>query len=251
MGGDFRPCFSIDPAIADRHGRLSVLDPESNCVTKLQLMLVTGLAFAVLGGSGAAAPKRPAPRATVKPVTIIEPALVAAVAEERRPGSFMVPREIVLKNPTLAEREANAVWNIRAALNVAALQCQFSGFLKTTKNYNSFLQAHSEELARAQKTMIGHFRRTDGAKADNSFDMYTTRTYNSFSTLDAQYAFCNAAGFIGRRVLAVPKNKLGEAALANGPAIRAALAYTPLAPALLLVMPEPIALPDLATMAEA
>ena len=225
-------------------------------MTKLGLLLVTGLALSALAPAVAAAPKKPLPRSASKvastprpkaekPVT--EPAPL--VAEVRVPGGFMVPKAIVLKNPTTAEREANAVWNIRAALNVAALQCQFSGFLKTTKNYNSFLQAHSEELARAQQTMIGHFRRTDGAKALNSFDMYTTRTYNSFSTLDAQYAFCNAAGFIGRRVLAVPKGKLGETALSDGPAIRAALAYSPLAPALLLVMPDPIVLPDMATLA--
>ena len=222
-------------------------------MTKLALLLVAGLAISATV-PGVAAPRKPAPKAASKAVTkpAVAPVTVAAaspIAEARGPGGFMVPREIVLKNPTPAEREANAVWNIRAALNVAALQCQFSGFLKTTRNYNSFLQAHSEELARAQQTMIGHFRRTDGAKSLNSFDMYTTRTYNSFSTLDAQYAFCNAAGFIGRRVLAVPKGKLGSAALAEGPAIRAALAYTPLAPALLFVMPDPIVLPDMATLA--
>ena len=211
------------------------------------MLLVASMAFAA-SAPATAAPTKPVPKAVARSVAPFPPP-APPVVEERRPGGFMVPREIILKNPTQAEREANAVWNIRAALNVAALQCQFSGFLKTTKNYNSFLQAHSEELARAQATMIAHFRRTDGAKAMNNFDMYTTRTYNSFSTLDAQYAFCNAAGFVGRRVLAVPKGKLGETALANGPTIRAALAYMPLAPALLLVMPDPVVLPDVATLA--
>jgi hypothetical protein len=216
-------------------------------VTKLRLLLVAGLAFSAVMPA-VAAPKKPAPKAAAKPAKPVA-APAPPAAEVRRPGGFMVPKAIELKNPTQAEREANAVWNIRAALNVAALQCQFSGFLKTTRNYNSFLQAHSEELARAQQTMIAHFRRTDGAKALNSFDMYTTRTYNSYSTLDAQYAFCNAAGIVGRRVLAVPKGKLGETALADGPTIRAALAYSPLAPALLLVMPDPIVLPDITTLA--
>ena len=155
----------------------------------------------------------------------------------------MVPKVVVLKNPTPAEREANAVWNIRAALTVAALQCQFSPFLRTVKTYNSFLQAHSEELSRAQATMVGHFKRTDGAKALTSFDMYTTRTYNSYSTLDAQYAFCNAAGIVGRRALAVPKGKLGEVALTHGPEIRAALSYQALSPALTVVIPDPVVVP--------
>ena len=41
------------------------------------------------------------------------------------PGGFMVPKAVVLRNPTPAEAAANAVWNVRAGLNVAALQCQF------------------------------------------------------------------------------------------------------------------------------
>ena len=210
------------------------------------------LAIGVATAPAAAAPARK--KTVVKAKVVARPAPILAppvqiIPEIKIPGGFMVTKEVVLSKPSLSEREANAVWNLRAALNVAALQCQFSPWLRTVKTYNSFLQAHSEELARAQKTMIAHFRRTDGAKAMNSFDMYTTRTYNSFSTLDAQYAFCNAAGFVGRRVLAVPKRKLGETALADGPTIRAALAYTPLAPALLLVMPDPVILPDIATLA--
>lgn len=195
---------------------------------------------------GAAPAKKPAAKAkpAAKPATKA-PAPPAVEQPRVPPGGFMVPKEVVLKNPTPAEREANAVWNIRAALNVAALQCQFSPFLRTVKTYNSFLQAHSEELSRAQATLIGHFKRTDGAKAQTNFDMYTTRTYNSYSTLDAQYAFCNAAGIVGRRALAVPKGKLGEVALANYPEIRAALAYAPLSPALTFVVPDPIVVPPL------
>lgn len=195
--------------------------------------------------SAKAAAKTPAKTPAKKaPVVAAEP----AVEEVKRPGGFMVPKQVVLKNPTPADLEANAVWNLRAAMNVAALQCQYSQFLRTTKNYNSFLQAHSEELTRAQAQMIAHFRRTDGAKALNKFDEYTTRTYNSYSTLDAQYAFCNAAGLVGRYALEVPKGKLGVTALARGPEIRAALAYSPLSPALLYVAPYPVVLPDIAAL---
>jgi hypothetical protein len=216
-------------------------------VTFFRSLMLATLALAMTAPAAAAPAKKPVtknkPKPAAKPVAAPPPAVV----EAKVPGGFMVPKEVILKNPTPAEREANAVWNVRAALNVAALQCQFSPWLRTVKTYNSFLQAHSEELARAQATMIGHFKRTDGARAISSFDMYTTRTYNSYSTLDAQYAFCNAAGLVGRRTLAVTKGALGAAALANGPAIRAALSYTPLAPALALVYPDPIVLPMLAS----
>ena len=220
------------------------------CVTIYRSLVLATLAVVVAAAPAAAAPaKKPAAKPASKSAAknpLLDPT-PPAVAEARvPPGGFMVPKEVVLKNPTQTEREANAVWNVRAALNVAALQCQFSPFLRTVKTYNSFLQAHSEELSRAQATMVGHFKRTDGARALTSFDMYTTRTYNSYSTLDAQYAFCNASGVVGRRALAVPKGQLGVTALANGPAIRAALSYTPLAPALAVVIPDPIVIPALA-----
>ncbi len=173
------------------------------CVTIIRSLVLATFAIGIAAAPAVAAPaKKPPPKskAVAKPAAkpVAKPAAKPeALAEpEARvpPGGFMVPKVVALKNPTSAEREANAVWNIRAALNVAALQCQFSPFLRTVKTYNSFLQAHSEELSRAQATMIGHFKRSDGARAQTSFDMYTTRTYNSYSTLDAQYAFCNAAG---------------------------------------------------------
>lgn len=209
----------------------------------LRSMLVIGISLG-LGAAADAATKKPASKSKTSAQSAAKPAPPAVAAAAKPPGGFMVPKEVVLKNPTPAEREANAVWNLRAALNVAALQCQFSGWLKTTKNYNSFLQAHSEELARAQQSLVAHFKRVDGAKAVNAFDMHTTRTYNSYSTLDAQYAFCNVAGQVGRVALTVPKGKLGATALAQGPAIRAAFANNPLSPALLYTMPDPVVLPS-------
>ena len=46
--------------------------------------------------------------------------------------------------------------------------------------------------------------------------------------------------------LAMPKGQLGVMALSRGPEIRAALAYAPLAPALAVLIPEPVVLPDFA-----
>ena len=219
----------------------------------LRALLFAAFTTALAAPTTAAPAKKSAKPAAAKPAVKAPPPPVVpepvAAAPSRVPvGGFMVPKQVILKNPTAADIEANAVWNLRAAMNVAALQCQYSAFLRTTRNYNSFLQAHSEELVRAQMTMIAHFRRTDGAKALSKFDEYTTRTYNSYSTLDAQYAFCNAAGLVGRHALAVPKGKLGTTAIARGPEIRAALAYSALSPALAFVDPDPVALPDIAAL---
>ena len=175
--------------------------------------------------------------AAVKPPP---PLLVTLPATPAVPRAYMVPNEVVLRPTTRAEAEANAVWNLRAALNVAALQCQFSPFLATVRNYNDTLKQHGEEFTRAQTTMTGHFRRYDGAKALNGFDQYTTRTYNSYSTLDAQYSFCEQAALLGREVLTIPKNALGPIALRSYAEIRAALIPKPLSPALVFIGMEPL-----------
>ncbi len=192
--------------------------------------------------SKSSARKKPAAK---KPVAKSEPAPPAAPAI---PRAYMVPNEVKLRATTPAEAEAHAVWNLRAALNVAALQCQFSPFLATVKNYNDVLKQHDIDFDKAQATMLAHFKRYDGARSANSFDQYTTRTYNSLSTLDAQYSFCEAAATLGRLALTIPQGQLGATALTNYSTMRAALIPKPLSPALATVDVTPVALPDLETL---
>src|SRR4051812_3649742 len=52
-----------------------------------------------------------------------------------------------LPGATPSEYRANLIWNLRAGLNVAALQCQFSDFLRAVPNYNGLLAHHNVELA--------------------------------------------------------------------------------------------------------
>ena len=181
--------------------------------------IACALMVAMMSGSAFAATAKPK-AGTAK--TRTQPAYVAPPPPSF-PAGPRVPEATKLRPTTAAETEANAIWNVRAALNIAALQCQFLPFLAAVRTYNDILRQHSEELDRTRLTMIAHFKRYDGAKAQNSFDQYTTRTYNSFSTLDAQLPFCEAAGWVGRQVLATPKGKLGELAMKLNPVMRASL----------------------------
>lgn len=189
-----------------------------------------------------AAPKKQARKAAAKPAAkpVAKPA-----AEPAKPGGFMVPKEIMLVSPTAAEIQANAVWSLRAGLNVAALQCQFSQYLRTAQNYNAFLKHHTDELNNAMTTLSGHFKRTAGARGAANFDQFNTKLYNSYSTLDAQYQFCDAAGRVGREVLAIPKGELGQLAMQTYPQIRSALLERPLSPALAVIAMEPFVLPPI------
>ncbi len=119
------------------------------------------------------------------------------------------------------ESRAEAIWAMRAGLNVAALQCQFSPFLATVPTYNALLRHHSDEMADAFKAMTGYFVRQQGPRTgQRAFDTYATRTNQSWSTFDAQVRFCNAAALVGRRALSVPKGSFGDFAKAELPGFR-------------------------------
>ena len=132
--------------------------------------------------------------------------------------------------PGLGPREtrAHAIWSLRAGLNVAALQCQFSPFLMAVPTYNTVLRQHSDEMGEAFKTLTAFFVRRQGARAgQRAFDSYATRTNQGWTTFDAQYSFCEAAALVGRRALRVPKGRLADFAEAELPALRLSLEVPP------------------------
>lgn len=119
-----------------------------------------------------------------------------------------------LPMPKATDKEirAHLLWNMRAGLNVAALQCQFAPALMTVRNYNDVLRQHGEELNGAYKDISGYFKRTAGKTWQTALDQYTTKTYNGFSTLYAQVGFCETAGSIGRDALDRRKGELYQTA---------------------------------------
>jgi hypothetical protein len=129
-----------------------------------------------------------------------------------------------LPGATSDEYAAHLIWNLRAGLNVAALQCQFSPFLRTVPNYNGILAHHSKELMEAYKTVGNYFKRTNGAAVgQRMFDDYSTVTYNNFSTLHAQMGFCQTAADIAKEAIARPKGQLYLTAQARMRELRGSL----------------------------
>ncbi len=116
------------------------------------------------------------------------------------PGDPMVG--VPLPGANAAELRAHLMWNVRSGLNVAALQCQFSPYLRTVDNYNGVIDHHAAELRQAYTALEGYFRRVHGRTGPRQFDDYSTQTYNNFSTLQAQLGFCQTAARIGRELLA-------------------------------------------------
>ena len=122
---------------------------------------------------------------------------------------------IAVPGATAAEYRAHLLWNLRAGLNVAALQCQFSPYLRAVDNYNGILAHHSRELASAYSTLERYFGRVHGRSGPRQFDQYSTQTYNNFSTLQAQLGFCQTAARISKEALGRRKGELHLVAAAR------------------------------------
>jgi hypothetical protein len=117
-----------------------------------------------------------------------------------------------LPNATPAEQRAALIWNMRSGLNVGALRCQFTKYLRSVDVYNALLAHHSTELAAAYSALGNYFRRVHGARQGQElFDHWSTRTYNNFST-DNSRGFCQVAAEIGKDALSRPKGAFYELA---------------------------------------
>lgn len=127
-------------------------------------------------------------------------------------GTPIVPGEagigVPMAGATPTEEAAAIAWQLRSGLNVMALQCQFDKTLLAQDSYNGILVNHREELAKIYKTLTSYFTRTTGKnkkEAQDALDRYGTRNYTSFSTVRAQYGFCQAASNIARATLFAPR----------------------------------------------
>ncbi len=148
---------------------------------------------------------------------------------------------------TANEYRAHMLWNLRAGLNVAALQCQFSRYLRAVDNYNALLSHHSGELAAAYTALSNYFRRVHGPReGPRRFDDYSTSTYNNFSTLQAQMGFCQTATNITKDALTRPKGELHQLATARMRELRNSLIPAPIHYAFAPVGLRNLALPSLA-----
>ena len=130
--------------------------------------------------------------------------------------------------PGHARRDAGGtarrlVWNMRAALNVAALQCQFEPTLLTRANYNAILHDHDDELKTALRHAEQIFHRasnkTQGPARPRSISS-ARGPIRASRPSSAQYGFCQTAASIGRDALFAPRG--GFCSDRRGPHARAA-----------------------------
>ena len=125
---------------------------------------------------------------------------------------------------TRAETDAIILWNLRSALNLAALQCGFEPLLRTVPNYNGMLFNHKDELSSAYLQIQGYFKRTKKAAAQSAMDQFATRLISRYSTVFGQLGFCELAGKVGHESKFVSRGGLTAFAMAQVPRLRKSLA---------------------------
>lgn len=85
------------------------------------------------------------------------------------------------------------VWNLRAAYNVAALDCLRTEHNDILVGYKRFLKIHKLSLVKANRAVDGDFRKRYGAAYIRPREAYMTQVYNYYAFPPTLPNFCDAA----------------------------------------------------------
>lgn len=98
---------------------------------------------------------------------------------------------------------AQTTWNLRSALNVAALNCLGPSHAAILPNYKSFLDRNVRKLSATNRALQSEFRQKYGPTYRDVQDSYMTQVYNYFALPPAIDEFCDAALAVSTEALAV------------------------------------------------
>jgi hypothetical protein len=88
---------------------------------------------------------------------------------------------------------AQTTWNLRSALNVAALNCLELEYDPILQGYKALLKDQARGLSAANKTLENEFRQKYGPGFRDVLDGYMTQVYNYFALPPARKNFCDAS----------------------------------------------------------
>jgi hypothetical protein len=97
-----------------------------------------------------------------------------------------------------------AFWQLKIALNVAAIGCRGAEEATLVSAYNNIIKAHAKQIRSTEKTVIadlGKETRTNGIAAR---DKLSTQLFNYFAQPPAQRAFCARANEVAQLVSSTP-----------------------------------------------
>lgn len=92
--------------------------------------------------------------------------------------------------PNVGLGPLETMFNVRSALNVAALSCVTSTNTAPRDGYNRFLKLHKTVLANANKAIDAKYRREHGSAGIRVRDSRMTKLYNHYAYPPVKGAFC-------------------------------------------------------------
>lgn len=86
-----------------------------------------------------------------------------------------------------------AFWNVRIALNVAAIGCRGPRAAELVSDYNHLLERHATLIRSSETHVIASLARSGGGNGIAARDKLSTRLFNYFAQPPAQQEFCARA----------------------------------------------------------
>lgn len=159
------------------------------------------LTFAVVSGC---APK-PAPPPPPPPVVVVIPPM--PTPPMGAPLDMPVPPIDAAGNRHTVNSgisTAQAVWNLRSAYNVAALNCVEAQYTPILDGYKRFLKVYAKQLNTANKQVDASFHTIQAGRAGTvARESYQTQVYNFFSLPPVDANFCQAAMEVSNELLTI------------------------------------------------
>lgn len=116
----------------------------------------------------------------------------------------------------------SATWNLRAAYNVAALNCLRPQHAAILEGYKTFLTGHKRELMTAYKKVEADFKAKHGARGGlTQRDIYMTQVYNHFAFPPTLSEFCDGVLAMSLEAQSVPSAQLDAFAERKLPVLEA------------------------------
>jgi len=177
-----------------------------------------------LGASPATAKKRPPPPPPPPPAPAPAPVIIPyrpIAPNGASPYLTVPPTDVVGLRYSVNRNITNAqiLWNLRSAYNVAALNCHDPAHVEILINYRVFLKKNAKVLTATNRTVDAEFRKVYGAGFVKPREKYMTEVYNHFATPPTLTAFCDAMLAVSRDALPVLPAGLQQFAIRSLPSV--------------------------------
>ncbi len=152
----------------------------------------------------------PAPKTVATPRPVPTPVAVVIPPRPMAPGGasayFVTPQmgpdgKRITVNSNLSAEER--LWHLRAAYNVAALNCSSPQHMIITDHYNQFLRIQARGLTAANTAIDRRYRAANGSAANSVRDRTMTQVYNYFALPPVLPQFCDTALLVAQESVTV------------------------------------------------